>query len=395
MKRIFILVVALFLSMASGQANDGANLEIPQPQLRLLLPPAIYAVPGYEMNIYFDNIVLTENIKNYSFNVDCKYGRQDQDRWRFTPGNETVNFSLSIEVYDHFGKRVGKTSTSVYVSPLDAGKGRKISVLLVGDSLTAAGIYPKELYDLFKKPGNPDVKFIGSHSGEGKPEREGFPMIEGYGGWMWFFFYTKWFEGTPKNYAEVISPFLVIKDGKPILDFKSYCDKKNEEKAPDFITLFLGINNIKYADESNIESTVDAISKQADTLIAEFRKFGPDTKIAVVVIPPPAASQDAFGEMYRCGQSRFQYRRNQHRVAELTISKFGGREEENLFLIPVYVNLDCVNNYPQREEPISARNPKKIFRGNDGFHPAQEGYLQIADSFYAWFKYELTKTEEP
>jgi hypothetical protein len=74
------------------------------------------------------------------------------------------------------------------------------------------------------------------------------------------------------------------------------------------------------------------------------------------------------------------------------IQKFSNKEQENIFLVPVYVNLDCVNNYPQREESINAKNPRKILRSSNGVHPAPEGYRQIADSFYYWFKYELSKS---
>ena len=131
----------------------------------------------------------------------------------------------------------------------------------------------------------------------------------------------------------------------------------------------------------------------ASTLISEFKKVGPETKIAIVVIPPPAASQDAFGENYNCGQpcTRNQYRKKQHYAVERMIAEFANREKENLFLIPVFVNLDCVNNYPVSEEQVNARNPKKIFRQSNALHPALEGYYQIADSFYAWFKYEFNR----
>ena len=73
------------------------------------------------------------------------------------------------------------------------------------------------------------------------------------------------------------------------------------------------------------------------------------------------------------------------------LSKFYGKENEKLFIIPVYVNLDCANNYPQNEEPVNARNTKKTKRDFNGVHPAAEGYYQIADSFYFWLKNELSK----
>ena len=396
-----LLVAALIgLSVIGTELYSQATKEIPKTQaaeqnsVKLLLPPALYAVPGTELNVYFDNIVLVQDIKDWNFDVDCSYGRQDMDRWSYTPGNKDLeigNFPLKIKIYDASSKLIAEASTTVFVSPQDAGKDKNISVLLVGDSLTDQPIYPQELFKLFRNPGNPAVKFIGTHTGGGKPPAEDVPSLEGYGGWTWGCFCSKYIEKPldPYAYRRGSSPFVFLKDGNPVLDFKTYCDKKNEGKSPDFITVFLGINDIFAADDTNIETKIDTISKNADILLSEFRKTGPYTKIGIVLTPPPANTQDAFGKGYKCDYNRWQYRKNQQRYVERLMKKFGGREKENLFLIPVYVNIDCVNNYPKEEEQINARNPKKILRDSNGVHPAKEGYLQIADSFYAWFKYEL------
>jgi lysophospholipase L1-like esterase len=111
-----------------------------------------------------------------------------------------------------------------------------------------------------------------------------------------------------------------------------------------------------------------------------------DTKIVLFLIPPPAASQDAFGYNYECGLKRWQSRRNQRRVIERMLSKYGGREKESIHLVPVYVNLDTVHNYPQWKPAVNARNPEKITRLGNGWHPSDEGYGQIADSLYFWLK---------
>ena len=87
--------------------------------------------------------------------------------------------------------------------------------------------------------------------------------------------------------------------------------KKNEGKSPEYIVVFLGVNDIFAADDTNIETKIDTISKNADILLSEFRKTGAHTKIAIALTPPPASTQDAFGGSYQCGQTRWQYRKNQ------------------------------------------------------------------------------------
>jgi lysophospholipase L1-like esterase len=362
-----------------------------EASVKLLLPPAVYAVPGSELNIYFDNVIVALNIKDYVFDVECASGRQDQERWRFTPEAKDVgSIPLTLKVFDKNSQMVAEAKTTVIVSPSDAGKGRNISLMILGDSLTNASVYPGELYKLFNAGENPKVKFIGSHTGSGNPPKDGLPCHEGRGGWTWSSYCSKWGEvSTEAPYIQK-SPFLALKDGKPVLDFSAYCDKYNEGKAPDYITILLGINDTFAANDSTIDQSIDKIFENADRLIAEFRRVGPDTKIGLGLVPPPAATQDAFGANYSCGQTRWQYRKNQHRLVERMLAKFSNKENEKLFLIPVYVNLDCANNYPQAEQPVSARNPKKTSRGSNGVHPAAEGYYQIADSFYFWLKYQLS-----
>ena len=57
---------------------------------KLLLPEQIYALPGFEINIYFRNIVTVINPANYAFDVECEKGRCDQERWRWIPAPEDV-----------------------------------------------------------------------------------------------------------------------------------------------------------------------------------------------------------------------------------------------------------------------------------------------------------------
>ena len=59
----------LFITPATfGQTTDEATANAPG-RVRLVLPPALYAVPNVETNIYFDNVILTTNVHNYAFDV--------------------------------------------------------------------------------------------------------------------------------------------------------------------------------------------------------------------------------------------------------------------------------------------------------------------------------------
>jgi len=85
-------------------------------------------------------------------------------------------------------------------------------------------------------------------------------------------------------------------------------------------------------------------------------------------------------------QTRWQYRRNQHRMVERLIARYGDQEESNVYLIPVNVNLDCVHGFPMRSNPSNARMPAQEKRVYDGAHLSPEGYRQYGDTIYGWIK---------
>lgn len=378
----------LCLCLVSAGFNAAcAQQPAVSPGVRPVLPPVVYAVPGIECNIYFDNIILTPNIHNYLFDVDCAKGRQQAERYTWTPTADDVgNYPLTLKVYDSNYVMVAEVNTEIRVVPPDAGAGRELSCLIIGDSLTAASVYPTELSSLFSADGNPQITLVGTtERGEGVRH-------EGYGGWSASTFLTMWAAIVdPENPRRQRSPFLYLVEDRPVLDFARYCEENNNGAPPDYITIALGCNDNFSATEETIEERIDLFLENMNTLIAEFQRVGPQTRIGIVMLVPPAATQDAFGANYDCGQTRYQYRRNQHRVVERLFEVYGGSAAENVFLIPAHVNIDCVNNYPLVTRPANARTEKEITRLNNGVHPAAAGYLQMADSIYCWMKGSLAE----
>ena len=88
-----------------------ATLEDPS-QLRLYLPKDLYAFPGHELRLYFENIVSPELIHQMSFKVDCAVGCTSRRYWSatFSP-QQAGTHPLEIVVTDLRGKELlrGKT----------------------------------------------------------------------------------------------------------------------------------------------------------------------------------------------------------------------------------------------------------------------------------------------
>ena len=351
--------------------------------IRLMIPEKIYAVPGVEMNVYFNNIVTVINPANYVFDVDCPKGRNDLKRWRFTPDDSDVgSYKWSIKVIGMQGV-IAEAETQLIVLPRNAGSNKSISMLMVGASQTGAGHYPDRIAELMQRAGNPEFKTVGSKGRIGRHE--------GYGGWQWSSFLDRWgYSGSkemdgmhPDRPVGFNSPFLFPdKDGNGKFDLVQYFNKFNGGKIPDVVSFQLGLNDFFLANDDNIAEVTATSMKNMEKLIAEFRKLSPAPEI-MIFQHIPGSSQDAFGNNYQCTQTAWQYRKNldYYNRALLVQGK-----KLNLTVVPVYMNIDTENNFPVLEQPVNQDNPAKIIRQNNGVHPIRPGYYQMGDTLYCYLK---------
>lgn len=353
--------------------------------VRLQLPPVIYGVVGQEANLYFDNVVLVLSPESYGFDVQCPKGRQQRERWTFVPKAEDVGeHPLQLEVRNGKHELIARGKTVVKVVTAETGAGKEISLLAIGDSLTRASVWPERVQKLCAGEKSLKVKLIGSH----EPGIVAGVRHEGYGGWTAERFGT-YFTGKARTgeYKERGSPFLYPgMDGKPGLDFAAYCKDVNGGKAPDVVTIFLGPNDVYGLSEAGLEDGIRKILKHFDSLVEMVHKGGPETVVGIMLPVPPAGTQDAFGANYGNNQTRWQYKRNSHRLVEKLIERYGGREGEKISLVPTVVNLDCLHNYGAESVTWNADTEEKGSRLNNGVHPAVSGYHQIGDVVYAWLK---------
>lgn len=196
------LILPIAVNAADRQVGTGPT------DLRLTLPTAFYAVPGTQVSFYFDNIVLTETPDKYRFDVRCDIGKSEKRRWTVTPTpDDQGTHAVTVTVSDAAGTELGKASTTLHVVPKTSGQNREVSMLIVGDSLTHATAYPNELASLLSERGNPKWTMLGTHrprsAGEGVRH-------EGYGGWTWQRFVTKYEPNSDGTHRKRSSPFVFL-----------------------------------------------------------------------------------------------------------------------------------------------------------------------------------------
>ena len=377
---LFLVICCVVLSAA------------PRMQKKLQLPEILYAVPGIECNLYFENIFLTINPGNFAFEVKCTKGRCDEKRWRLTPkANETGSYDLKVRVYDDDGV-VAEGGTKLVVTPVDAGKGKKIAMLLIGSSnIARQHAFPLHLHSLFQLPGNPAVTMIGEN-GPGAPDKLKAVRHEGYGGWSYQTFTTsgrKRIKGRGSNYRE--NPFWNFKSSA--LDFPAYFKKNNQGRAPGMVIISLGGNDTFLCDDTTLEKNLGEIRKRIRIFVSALRKAAPDAVIALNQMEYCASSQDAFGKNYGSQQSRWQTRKNLFHYRQMLADFVEESKDPKLFVIPIYLALDTENNFPVQRERANARSSSKVPRQSNALHPLPGGYQQSADLVYAWIKYQLSRNQ--
>ncbi len=381
-----------------GIAGLTAAPTIAAEEVRLLLPEVIYAVPGVETNLYYDNLITVINSKNYSFRVRCAKGRMDEARWRFTPeAGDVGEYPLELSVSGPDGV-AAEGRTRIVVSPADAGRDRAVRVLMIGASQTAASVYPRRVLELMRESGVADFRLLGTNGPGYRPDPKGEVAHEGWGGWGWGTFFTRYGREEsarndglhPVRQREANSRFLFPgPDGKIEFDFARYCEKYADGQKPDFVTILLGINDVFFGtDETMPEIMKNKVFAYLEPMVAAIRRAAPDCVIGIALLPPPAASQDAFGANYGCQQTRYQVRKNLDCFNRAVTAKC---RELRIDVIPLPPNLDTVNGFPTVSEAANANCPETVIRQSNAFHPAEPGYRQFADVFYAWLKYRLNR----
>src|SRR5687768_8955588 len=267
-------VVLLACSYAAAAAQTAPSANVPG-RVRLVLPPVIYAVPGMETNVYFDNVVLVLDPDDYAFDADCIKGKQMDERWAFTPDAKDVgDYPFELVVRDEQNVPVARARSIVRVTPADRKTRDPMTLLLVGASLTEYSIYPQHILALDNADPHLNLKLIGSRGGkDGVPEG---PFRHArYSGWTGPAFCTSYGPRSRKGVykrPDTGSPFLYKDEGngEPRLDFARYCKEFNHGQGPDTLIIHLIVNDLFRESDATIEAGIDKMLRYFDQLITEF-----------------------------------------------------------------------------------------------------------------------------
>jgi lysophospholipase L1-like esterase len=389
----FAIVVgaALWQSLITAIAVDTPSRKSTtnekSSERQLFVPQRCYAVVGQEIRINGENLLTAEERKVEQISVgrplplhssaNLPIGKLTGNHWSLIPAVEQVGRN-ELPIYTVAGELGAFTgdvaSIELCVAPADAGNGRDIAILIVGDSLTHATYYPNEWARLLNQPGNPKWTMLGTHNPANAQQGV---AHEGYGGWRWQTFLER-YEPKPDPAKRVWSSPFVYKraDGKPGLDLPRYFREACGGRKPDYVTFLLGINDCFAApadDRAALDKHIDGVFANADKLLDAFREAAPGAKLAVCLTPPPNSRPEAFTANYKDKYPRDGWLKIQRRLVERQMQHFGEREAEHIYVVPTNLDLDTVAGYPP----------------DNAVHPNKDGYARIAASLHAWLKWQL------
>lgn len=330
----------------------------------LNLPSVVYGLVDEELNIYFDNLVDGHDT-DYTFNVTCSVGQQMERCYRVTP-TEAGEFTLKI---DATRKRDNSTASKVCTLKIaDKTAKSDVSVLVIGDSTTANGICVGKLVENFESDAT-KLTMLGT--------KGAYPAFhEGKSGW------------TFKMFVEEGDSNAFYNPDTDVFDMAYYMSKNNI-KAPDVVIINLGINDcFSFVEDATLREGIAKINGYCETMITSIRSSCPAAKICIALTIPPNYSQDAFGKGYKCGQTQWRYKRNNVLWVSNLISLYDGREDENIYVVPIHTNLDTIYNMGMEEIQHNKRNENTYNSpiANGGVHPVESGYWQIADVYWFFLK---------
>jgi len=367
-----IVLVWLGVFLGLGWAHDTR-------EPRLTLPPVVYAVQGSPVEIYFANLIILEHTTGLRFVVTSELGRSNDRRWRAEPRRRDIgDHRLEIQLLDENGQLMERAETVVRVSPANAGKDLSVNLLLLGDSLTQAHLYPWALKKRLEEPVNPAVSFLGSNAPAGYPGLR----HEGYAGWSWRHFVRRYHDKPfdPAYPQRGSSPFVTKRPGKDrVIDMAHYQQTRLQGAKPDIVVIALGVNDCFSARadlEVYIDRCIDDMLGYSNRLINAFKRQFPKAVIAVSLTQPPNSRYGSFAASYGEKRTRADYLHIWHRVVQRELAHFGDPKRQ-VAMFPIGLGLDTVDGF----EPDNA------------LHPNALGYGQMADGVYAWLKSEFARRE--
>lgn len=347
----------------------------------IVLPAKLAFLQDKQFDMMINNILYRGSAKNVGFKnlgSSTMYAYPYEDRIRINQPNEVTNGISTIRIQQHSDCAFDKTpqeqrnvlsKSFSYRSILKTqGGGLSRRVMFIGDSITANGVYPREVANLFSND-DMSVQLIGTLG-------QSPAYHEGRGGWSAEDYCTK------DSYNTYTNAFLNPNTNH--FDFSYYMSNNNFDGV-DYVFITLGINDVYKQTKPLTEEKYNTIISYYNEMITSIRAYNAGIKIFIGLPILPANSDwtlsyDAdITKAERLG------------LIQRLIQEYDNRENEGFVIVPLYCVVDTERDFPTEDRPICARDETLLVPFvTDPTHPKVVGYYKIADVMFTYIKYGTT-----
>lgn len=373
-----------------------------------VLEENVHAAPGVPCNVYFERVFDSRVPQNYVLEAVSEVGRSYEKSWCYEPTEADAGsrHRLVLNAWDDTGLVASVTTTVVVASlPKPETKARKVTLALLAASDTNSR-YQDQLRARMREAGFAGYTPVGTHTGFSASlvcdPADGAPH-DGFGGFTWGQFMRRYAfsldeidnvqaeaereqmkligedipAGQQWRKALLKSPLVRWERGKTSVDVQGWFDRINGGKAPDYILIALGGNEVWYQRPDAYQGNVDTEIRDAARLLDYLRAAAPKTRIAVLSSMGGSFDQDGwahnYGSRQHCRLATEAFLSYNRKIRALCRKRGDG----NLVYVPVAQNQDPIGAYP---------TGKKI--GN-GLHATVEGGKAAGDAIFAWLLADL------
>ena len=407
--------------------------------IKFKAPDSYDLVVGDTFQLFYKGLINAPNPECYDVLAECTQGSAFERYFEITPTSAgTVSLTLTLYGINH---NVLDTKTiSLNVSAKATSPGSQKNILCVGDSLTQGGAWVEELHRrLTGSGGSPagdgltNINFIGT------VERNGV-KYEGYGGWTFAKYNAESVDITSKyitathdkteaqdqhsiyqagngsrwrletieagsikidwifgdaasfpvsgtltwvsggvNHSNIDYTDAVNAPGNPFwdedenkVDFGKYAQDQGVSSI-DYVYVLLGWNNAA--------SSENGYKQAAQTFIDNVQADFPNAKIVLMGLQIPA--RDGLGFNYGANGVYSKYWNLMQFVFNLdTWYQDLVDANSNVYTFNLSGQFDTEYNMPTTTKQVNTRNTEAVTMQSNGVHPANTGYMQIADAAY-------------
>lgn len=349
--------------------------ERPRPideELNLILLPAkIPAVVGREMNIYFRTIT-PARAELLDWWVRFTEGNHYSERYKLSAAS-AGNAAFAIEAFDPItGTRVSSASSTIQRVAANAGAGKAIKVLFIGDSTTAEDStaftstlgYVEQVKALSTAEGGGGLVLtcIGTQGPTGAKH-------EGY-------------SGTTANICRTSASSPFVFSG--VFNFAQYMST-NGFAGVDYVCFMYGIND-GMGSTNDPRSTYygSIMAHDYELMIESIHAYDPNINVVILAPPPPSAEQDASGNAFPVdttdgrGRKAWGQRRNIYQMSRILKLQFDGREAEKIHFHMPGIGVDTLRNM-KRSPAGELVNADIVLAGTYATYAAMLADLMPAD----------------